>query len=137
MSWLSDPTTDEYATRHGEHLTSGLQELAADGASWLLGYDTVLTALAIVALLRARGTAPQSQHAAPAAPDILLMMLLYTAFVTPLIGSYLNNGALVWLQIGLDIALLGLLLIVGGRRPAVDARAAPGCLQTATARSLR
>ncbi|UOB15403.1 DUF6185 family protein [Streptomyces sp. HP-A2021] len=122
VSWLSDPTTDEYATRHGEHLTSGLHELAADGASWLLGYDTVLTALAIVALLRARGTAPQSQHAAPSAPDILLMMLLYTVFVTPLIGSYLNNGALVWLQIGLDVAVLGLLLIVGGRRSTLAQR---------------
>lgn len=122
VSWLSDPTTDEYATRHGEHLTSGLHELAADGATWLLGYDTVLTALAIVALLRARGTAPQSQHAAPAAPDILLMMLLYTVIVTPLIGSYLNNSALVWLQIGLDIAALGLLLIVGGRRSTLAQR---------------
>ncbi|MGC0372531.1 DUF6185 family protein [Streptomyces sp. SAI-229] len=122
VSWLSDPTTDEYATRHGEHLTSGLHELAADGATWLLGYDFLLTALAIVALLRARGTAPQSRHGAPATPDILLMLLLYTVVVTPPVGFYLNNSALAWLPIGLDIASLGLLLAVGGRRSTLAQR---------------
>ncbi|GAA4890403.1 DUF6185 family protein [Streptomyces coeruleoprunus] len=122
VSWLSDRAAAEYATRHRDHLMTELRELAAESAQWVLGYDFFLTALAILALLRARGTVPQARHAVPAAPDVLLMLLLHTVFITPAVPYYLNNSALDWLGIVLDIAAVQLLLLVGRRRSTLAER---------------
>ncbi|MBM9617633.1 DUF6185 family protein [Streptomyces zhihengii] len=122
VSWLGDPTTPEHAQKFESHLVGGLQEFASDGARWLMDYGFAVAPLAALALLRARGTSPSTSQTAPGPPDILLMLLLYTSVVTPAVAYYLNNGALTWIGIVLDVVVLRLLLLVGDRRATLAQR---------------
>ncbi|KJK57679.1 DUF6185 family protein [Saccharothrix sp. ST-888] len=115
ISWLTDRTAPAYGSLHLLVLSQQAASLAASVPAWCFSHAWVLTGVAIVALLRARGTGLPVPYANPAELDRLLLAVFFAVVVAWREGSYAGSQVLASLWLVLDIAALYGLLAVGQR----------------------
>ncbi|MBO1413556.1 DUF6185 family protein [Streptomyces sp. FH025] len=115
ISWLSDRTAPAYGSQHRLQLSHDLVNHASAIPVWSYAHTWVLTAVGIVALLRARNLEVRMPPANPTRLDCLLLALFFALVVawrpSSYAGSQLSTG--IWLVV--DIAAVYGLLAVGRR----------------------
>ncbi|MEE4595515.1 DUF6185 family protein [Streptomyces sp. DSM 41524] len=108
-SWLSAHSDVRYGVDHVQALRNDLTWFAVNSQDWLYGYTYLLSALAILAVIRARALRPSAASALHPDPvDMSWMLVLFPVAVGLSLGVYVGNGALGGLWFLVNLGAFGL-----------------------------
>ncbi|MFE5830139.1 DUF6185 family protein [Streptomyces sp. NPDC056508] len=119
-AWLSAHGDPSYGTAHLEALRNELTWFAETSMDWWLAYDWTLVGLAVLAVLRARVHRPAASAYGPDTVEKFWLLVFFPVAVGMGLGWFVNNGALSWLWVFVNLGALWLVLVLGKGRGVLD-----------------
>ncbi|MFF3691069.1 DUF6185 family protein [Streptomyces sp. NPDC002187] len=138
-SWpsaLINPGTDGYGAWHGVQLRLDLLWFSTHIQSWWMGKIWILSGLAILAVLRVRGTrvAPGViARSMPQGVERLLLLAFFPCMVGMASGVYTNSGAAIWLWFFLYLTMPAIALRAVANHTVLSLRMAASGIPLASA----
>ncbi|MFF4687383.1 DUF6185 family protein [Streptomyces sp. NPDC001307] len=119
-SWLSDRSVAAYGTQHLQDLRHDLSWFAANAQDWWFGQTWLLSALAVLAVIRARAARHAVATLEPSPVDLLWMLVFFPVGVGTVLGTYAANGSLSGLWFLLNLLSLGVVIAGSAGRAVLD-----------------